>query len=162
MWSMYILWFFQSLRSVASVSPEHLNIGMASVFSEHSSLGMHGIEGTTHFPSFARTAEITLKYSVSSDETSKDSSFRRASCNLVFPLSLAAMSSSLCFFDSLGHSSGQIESSRVVFWTVVGQPCTHVYPCGCFLLNICKRVVPIHASESVTSLSAFQSSFSTC
>ena len=37
---------------------------IASSFPEHSNLGMHGIEGTTHFSRFARASDITLRYSV--------------------------------------------------------------------------------------------------
>ena len=37
------------LTFIASGSSEHLNITRASGFPEHSSLGMHGIERTTHF-----------------------------------------------------------------------------------------------------------------
>ena len=47
--------------------PEHLDVGLASGFPEQSSLGIHGIEGTTHLSSFARASEIIMRYSVSSD-----------------------------------------------------------------------------------------------
>ena len=47
----------------------------------------------THLSSFARASEITLKYSVSSDETPKIPLFRRASCGMLFSSSQAAISS---------------------------------------------------------------------
>ena len=47
---------------------------------------------------------------MSSGETSKIPLFRRAFYNLVFSSSQFAISSSCCFFESLGHASGQIVS----------------------------------------------------
>ena len=77
---------------------------------------------------------ITLRYSQNSDKSVEDSKFRRASCNLVSSSSSqAAISSCLCFFNSLGHSSGKIVSSRVVFWTCAGRPFSHFI---CILLEV--------------------------
>ena len=50
--------------------------------------------------------------------------------------------------NTLGQSSEQIVSGRVVFWTFVGRPFTYVY-----------LVVPTHSSESVTPHSSFQQPF---
>ena len=58
----------------------------------------------------------------------------------------------LCFFGGLGHSSGQIVSCRAVASTFVGRPFTHLYPSGSCVFKSWKRVVPIHSSESKTSL----------
>ena len=76
---------------------------------------------------------MTLRWSVSSDETSK---------NLLF-----------------GRTSGQIVSRRVVCCTVVGRPFTHLYPSGSLVLKMWNRVVPIRSSVSKTSFSTFQKSF---
>ena len=105
MWSPCFFRFFScsSLQISQSVS----NIGKAPGYLNHSSLEMHGIVGTTHSSSFARTSGITLSSSVSSDQTSKIPLFRRASCNLVFSPSQAAVTL-LFFCDLLSHSSGQI------------------------------------------------------
>ena len=59
-------------------------------------------------------------------------------------------------FGSLGHSSGQIVSGRVVFWTFVGRPCTLAYAAGSVNPKIGKCFVPMHSCESKTSLSSFQ------
>ena len=64
-----------------------------------------------------------------------------------------AISSCFSFFASLGHSAGQIASRRVVFWTCVGRPFTHLYPSGGLMLEIWKRAGPIHSSEGKNYLS---------
>ena len=80
--------FLGSLRFfmafIASSFVERSNMGMALGFPEQSSSGRHAIEKTTDFSSFARASQITLRYSVSSDETSNIHLFWRAPCNLVF------------------------------------------------------------------------------
>ena len=67
----------------------------------------------THFSSVARVSEITLRYSVSSDETSKICLFRWAPCNQISSASQVCSSRCFSFFD-------EIESNRV---NLVGQPC---------------------------------------
>ena len=59
------------LTFTASCFSGHLGIRTASGFAKHSSFGRHGVDGTTHFSSFSRASEITLRYSASLDEASE-------------------------------------------------------------------------------------------
>ena len=81
---------------------------------------------TTHVSSFARASEITLRDSVSSDETSKIPLFRRASRNLVSSSSQFAIYSCCCLFDGLGHSSAQIMSYFGLLWVDRSLMCIHL------------------------------------
>ena len=83
-------------------------------------------------------------------DSSKGPLFGPASCNLVLSSFQAAISSCFCVFESVDHSSGQMVSSRVC------RPFTQLYSFWGLILKIWKRVVPIHSSESQTSLSSFQ------
>ena len=64
-----------------------------------------------------------------------------------------------CLFTRLVHFRARL-CHVVLLATFVGRPFTHVHPSGSCVLNVWKRVVSIHSSESKTSLSLVM--FSVC
>ena len=130
-------------------------------------MGIHGIEGATHFSNPVQALELTLRYYASSDETSKIQFGRRASYNLVASSSQAAISGHSCFCDSLAilrARSYLVVSSRTflkkkILWVDRSPMSIHLGASSSTSGNELVQSISVRARCSLSSL---QESFSVC
>ena len=114
----------------------------------------HGVDGTTHFQSFDRAPEITLRKSFSSAATLLAEWFFLHPCLRCVPRLV-----SFTIWAILRARQCQVGWYCCTF---VGRPFLHVYSSGSLVLKIWNLVVPIHSSGSATPLSPPQQSSTTC
>ena len=93
-----------------------LKLQLPEVFHRLSSLAMHGKARVVSLSSFRRASAPTLKWSVSSVNTSQISLLRRAACSLGRYSAHSAIYYSFCFLENCVQASGHILSGWYYFW----------------------------------------------